>query len=113
MRSIGVRVVSNAAELGGLHLLVARRPRDPQARQPSRLLERRCPRSRERHRKRERLTYGITSAWSRQITAEHRFVDQAAGEDLVVLQACYHYETQLLSERQLGPCPATNGAAAR
>ncbi len=40
----------------------------------------------------EPLKYGIAGAWSRRITEEHRLVYQLAGEDLVLLQARYHYE---------------------
>ena len=39
----------------------------------------------------EPLKYGIAGAWSRRITEEHRVVSQLLGEDLVVLQARYHY----------------------
>jgi toxin YoeB len=40
----------------------------------------------------EALRYGIAGAWSRRITEEHRLVYRVLGEDLVVLQARYHYE---------------------
>jgi toxin YoeB len=40
----------------------------------------------------EVLKYGIAGAWSRRINEEHRLVCQVLGEDLVVLQARYHYE---------------------
>lgn len=40
----------------------------------------------------EPLKYGIAGAWSRRITDEHRLVYQILGDDLVVLQARYHYE---------------------
>jgi toxin YoeB len=40
----------------------------------------------------EALKYGIAGAWSRRITEEHRLVYQVLGDDLVVLQARYHYE---------------------
>ena len=39
----------------------------------------------------EPLKYGIAGAWSRRITEEHRLVSQLLREDLVVLQARYHY----------------------
>ena len=39
----------------------------------------------------EPLKYGIVGAWSRRITEEHRLVYQLAGDDLVLLQARYHY----------------------
>jgi toxin YoeB len=42
--------------------------------------------------KSEALKYGIASAWSRRINEEHRLVYRVLGEDLVVLQARYHYE---------------------
>lgn len=34
----------------------------------------------------------LHGAWSRRITEEHRLVHQVLAEDLVVLQARYHYE---------------------
>ncbi|HEY4917418.1 MAG TPA: Txe/YoeB family addiction module toxin [Solirubrobacteraceae bacterium] len=40
----------------------------------------------------EALKYGIAGAWSRRITEEHRLVYRVLAEDLVVLQARYHYE---------------------
>jgi Txe/YoeB family toxin of toxin-antitoxin system len=40
----------------------------------------------------EPLKYGVASARSRRITEEHRLVYQVSGEDLVVLQARYHYD---------------------
>lgn len=39
----------------------------------------------------EQLKYGITGAWSRRITEEHRLVYQVRDDDLVILQARYHY----------------------
>lgn len=39
----------------------------------------------------EPLKYGIPAAWSRRITEEHRLVYRVDGEDLVVLQARFHY----------------------
>lgn len=39
----------------------------------------------------EHLKYGITGAWLRRITEEHRLVYQVRGVDLVILQARYHY----------------------
>ncbi len=39
----------------------------------------------------ELLKYGISGSWSRRITDEHRLVYQVLNEDLVVLQARYHY----------------------
>ncbi|WP_297743287.1 type II toxin-antitoxin system YoeB family toxin, partial [uncultured Tessaracoccus sp.] len=35
--------------------------------------------------------YGATGAWSRRITEEHRLVYLVVGDDLIVLQARYHY----------------------
>ncbi|GAA4398999.1 Txe/YoeB family addiction module toxin [Tsukamurella soli] len=40
----------------------------------------------------EPLKYGIAGAWSRRITEEHRLVYQVLSNDLVILQARYHYE---------------------
>lgn len=39
----------------------------------------------------ERLKYGIPGAWSRRITEEHRLVYRIDGNDLIILQARYHY----------------------
>ena len=39
----------------------------------------------------EQLKYGATGAWSRRITEEHRLVYLVVGDDLIVLQARYHY----------------------
>jgi toxin YoeB len=39
----------------------------------------------------EQLKYGAQGAWSRRITDEHRLVYMVLGEDLVILQARYHY----------------------
>lgn len=39
----------------------------------------------------EPLKYGVSNAWSRRITEEHRLVYLVHGDDLVVLQARYHY----------------------
>lgn len=40
----------------------------------------------------ELLRYGVSSAWSRRITEEHRLVYQVLDADVVVLQERYHYE---------------------
>ncbi len=40
----------------------------------------------------EHLRYGIAGAWSRRITDEHRLVYRVLNDDLVILQARYHYE---------------------
>lgn len=39
----------------------------------------------------EQLKYGAQGAWSRRITEEHRLVYLVNGDDLVILQARYHY----------------------
>lgn len=39
----------------------------------------------------EPLKYGLPNAWSRRITDEHRLVYLVQGEDLMILQARYHY----------------------
>lgn len=39
----------------------------------------------------EPLKYGIAGGWSRRITEEHRLVYRAAGADLHIIQARYHY----------------------
>ena len=39
----------------------------------------------------EQLKYGARGSWSRRINEEHRLVYLVAGEDLVILQARYHY----------------------
>jgi toxin YoeB len=39
----------------------------------------------------EQLKYGAQGAWSRRITDEHRLVYLVDDEDLVILQARYHY----------------------
>ena len=36
--------------------------------------------------------YGISGAWSRRITDEHRLVYQVRDDEIVVLQARYHYQ---------------------
>ncbi|MCL4413545.1 MAG: Txe/YoeB family addiction module toxin [Acidimicrobiales bacterium] len=40
----------------------------------------------------EPLKYGVSGAWSRRITDEHRLVYQVVDSDLVVLQVRYHYK---------------------
>ena len=40
----------------------------------------------------EPLKYGIAGAWSRRITDERRLVYRVLDEDLVILQARYHYQ---------------------
>ena len=40
----------------------------------------------------EALKYGITGGWSRRITDEHRLVYRVQSDDLVILQARYHYQ---------------------
>jgi toxin YoeB len=39
----------------------------------------------------EPLRHLLSGAWSRRITEEHRLVYLVEGEDLVILQARYHY----------------------
>ena len=39
----------------------------------------------------EQLKYGAQGAWSRRITDEHRLVYRVIGEDVIILQARYHY----------------------
>ncbi|BAU95676.1 Txe/YoeB family addiction module toxin [Corynebacterium suranareeae] len=39
----------------------------------------------------EQLRYGARGAWSRRITEEHRLVYIVKNDDLVILQARYHY----------------------
>ena len=39
----------------------------------------------------EQLRYGAQGSWSRRINAEHRLVYLVDGDDLVILQARYHY----------------------
>ena len=40
----------------------------------------------------ERLSQNLSGAWSRRINEEHRLVYLVDGDDLIVLQARYHYE---------------------
>ncbi|MEQ4718664.1 Txe/YoeB family addiction module toxin [Nonomuraea sp. B19D2] len=40
----------------------------------------------------EPLKYALAGAWSRRITDEHRLVYLAANDEIVILQARYHYE---------------------
>lgn len=39
----------------------------------------------------EPLKYGVADAWSRRITDEHRLVYRVSGDDIMILQARYHY----------------------
>jgi toxin YoeB len=39
----------------------------------------------------ERLTENLGGYWSRRITDEHRLVYIARGENLIIVQAGYHY----------------------
>ena len=39
----------------------------------------------------EQLKYGAQGSWSRRINEEHRLVYLVTGENLVILQARYHY----------------------
>ena len=40
----------------------------------------------------ERLSQNLSGAWSRRIDEEHRLVYMVNGDDLIILQARYHYE---------------------
>ena len=40
----------------------------------------------------ERLSQNLSGAWSRRIDEEHRLVYAVDGDDLVILQARYHYQ---------------------
>lgn len=48
--------------------------------------------------------YGIAGAWSRRITDEHRLVYRVLDDDLVILQARYHYQNNPLGYRLHGSC---------
>ena len=39
----------------------------------------------------EQLRHALAGAWSRRIDEEHRLVDLVEGDDIVILQARYHY----------------------
>jgi toxin YoeB len=39
----------------------------------------------------EQLKHVLAGAWSRRITEEHRLVYSVDGDDLIILQARYHY----------------------
>lgn len=39
----------------------------------------------------EPLRHAFTGCWSRRISEEHRLVDLVDGNDIVILQARYHY----------------------
>ncbi len=39
----------------------------------------------------ERLSHNLSGYWSRRITEEHRLVYQLRGEELIIVQARYHY----------------------
>lgn len=40
----------------------------------------------------EPLRHAFAGCWSRRISEEHGLVYLVDGEDIVILQACYHYE---------------------
>ncbi|MGN9782311.1 Txe/YoeB family addiction module toxin [Nonomuraea sp. ZG12] len=40
----------------------------------------------------EPLKYALAGAWSRRITDEHRLVYLAANDEIIILQARYHYD---------------------
>ena len=39
----------------------------------------------------ERLSHNLSSYWSRRITDEHRVVYRLRNEELIIVQASYHY----------------------
>jgi toxin YoeB len=39
----------------------------------------------------ERLSHNLSGYWSRRITDEHRLVYQLRDEELIIVQARYHY----------------------
>jgi len=39
----------------------------------------------------ERLSHNLTGYWSRRITEEHRLVYQLRDDELIIVQARYHY----------------------
>ena len=39
----------------------------------------------------ERLSYNLSGYWSRRITDEHRLIYQLRDDELVIVQARYHY----------------------
>jgi toxin YoeB len=39
----------------------------------------------------ERLSHNLSGYWSRRITGEHRLVYQLRGDELIIVQARYHY----------------------
>ena len=39
----------------------------------------------------ERLSHNLSGYWSRRITDEHRLVYQLRGDELIIVQARYHY----------------------
>ena len=40
----------------------------------------------------EQLKHALAGAWSRRVTDEHRLVYLVDGDDLVIIQARFHYE---------------------
>ncbi|MFM9876242.1 MAG: Txe/YoeB family addiction module toxin [Rhodoglobus sp.] len=40
----------------------------------------------------ERLKHGASDVWSRRITQEHRLVYRLVSDDLIILQARFHYD---------------------
>lgn len=57
----------------------------------NRLIAESCRSPHEGIGKPEPLKYGLTGAWSRRITDEHRLVYRVVGDDLQILQARYYY----------------------
>ena len=60
--------------------------------QSHRALRRRAARPRLRIGKPEPLRHLLAGAWSRRIGEEHRLVYLVDGDDLVILQARFHYK---------------------
>ena len=60
----------------------------------------------------EQLRYGAPGAWSRRITEEHRLVYLVDGDDLVILQARYHYLSPASCDRSDLSCVGRSGEAA-
>jgi toxin YoeB len=74
--------------MGGLHLL-DQRTDDPQA--LNRVIEEAARDLATGIGKPERLSHNLSGYWSRRITDEHRLVCQLRDEELIIVQARYHY----------------------
>jgi toxin YoeB len=57
----------------------------------NRMIEEAAPDSEQGIGKPERLSYNLSGYWSRRITDEHRLVYQLRNDELVIVQARYHY----------------------